>query len=34
MIAATGDAIAAAFTDLGNLSPDMIRQRAARNSSK
>jgi acetyl-CoA carboxylase carboxyl transferase subunit alpha len=26
MIAATGDAIAQAFTDLGNLSPDMIRQ--------
>ena len=26
MIAATGDAIAQAFADLGNLSPDMIRQ--------
>ncbi|MDE2065842.1 MAG: acetyl-CoA carboxylase carboxyltransferase subunit alpha [Bradyrhizobium sp.] len=26
MIMATGDAIAAAFADLGNLSPDMIRQ--------
>lgn len=26
MIMATGDAIAAAFTDLGNLSPDMIRK--------
>jgi acetyl-CoA carboxylase carboxyl transferase subunit alpha len=26
MIAATGDAIAQAFADLGNLPPEMIRQ--------